>query len=106
MRPFLHGVQITRALTLAHTHDLPFFPSPLPLQGGFIWDWVDQALLKEEAAPGGGTRRYWAYGGEFGDSPHDAQVGPRWRCSDPFLCCTVGVTWGRSDRGDMGSQGR
>jgi hypothetical protein len=37
---------------------------------------VDQALLKEEAAPGGGTRRFWAYGGEFGDTPHDAQVRP------------------------------
>ncbi len=37
------------------------------LQGGFIWDWVDQGL--EEVAPNG--RRYWAYGGDFGDTPND-----------------------------------
>ena len=32
------------------------------LQGGFIWDWVDQALLTTD----GQGRRYWAYGGDFG----------------------------------------
>ncbi len=32
------------------------------LQGGFIWDWVDQGLLAR--TPGG--REYWAYGGDFG----------------------------------------
>ena len=32
------------------------------LQGGFIWDWVDQAILAE--TPDG--RPYWAYGGDFG----------------------------------------
>lgn len=32
------------------------------LQGGFIWDWVDQALYK--TAPDGST--YFAYGGDFG----------------------------------------
>ncbi|XP_027356698.1 uncharacterized protein LOC113866018 isoform X2 [Abrus precatorius] len=37
------------------------------LQGGFIWDWVDQALLKVHAD---GTK-HWAYGGEFGDIPND-----------------------------------
>ncbi|KAK7317355.1 hypothetical protein RJT34_01507 [Clitoria ternatea] len=37
------------------------------LQGGFIWDWVDQALLKVYAD---GTK-HWAYGGEFGDVPND-----------------------------------
>lgn len=37
------------------------------LQGGFIWDWVDQGL--EETAPNG--RRYWAYGGDYGDEPND-----------------------------------
>jgi len=35
-----------------------------PLQGGFIWDWADQALLKG---------KHWAYGGDFGDAPNDAQ---------------------------------
>lgn len=30
-------------------------------QGGFIWDWVDQGLLKTDSA---GTE-FWAYGGDF-----------------------------------------
>lgn len=34
--------------------------------GGFIWDWVDQGLLKEDE----GTN-YWAYGGDFADVPND-----------------------------------
>ncbi|KAG5565113.1 hypothetical protein RHGRI_001118 [Rhododendron griersonianum] len=37
------------------------------LQGGFIWEWVDQGLLKE-AADGS---KHWAYGGDFGDTPND-----------------------------------
>lgn len=37
------------------------------LQGGFIWDWVDQGLLKESI----NGSKYWAYGGDFGDSPND-----------------------------------
>ncbi len=39
------------------------------LQGGFIWDWVDQGLAK--FTPDG--RKYWAYGGDFGpeDVPSD-----------------------------------
>ena len=48
---------------------------PSWLQGGFIWDWVDQALLKTEKLPDGSTIRYWAYGGDYGDQPNDAQVG-------------------------------
>ena len=39
----------------AHTH----------LQGGFIWDWVDQGLYDE--------KRVWTYGGDYGtDAPSDA----------------------------------
>jgi beta-galactosidase len=32
------------------------------LQGGFIWDWVDQGLLKTSDD----GEKYWAYGGDFG----------------------------------------
>ena len=32
------------------------------LQGGFIWDWVDQGLLEHDAE----GRPYWAYGGDYG----------------------------------------
>jgi beta-galactosidase len=32
------------------------------MQGGFIWDWVDQGLLTENEE----GEKYWAYGGDFG----------------------------------------
>jgi beta-galactosidase len=32
------------------------------LQGGFIWDWVDQAIQKSSE----NEETYWAYGGDFG----------------------------------------
>lgn len=47
------------------------------LQGGFIWDWVDQALLADVPEPRDGfvpwrrQERYFAYGGDFGDQPND-----------------------------------
>ncbi|XP_039016555.1 beta-galactosidase-like isoform X2 [Hibiscus syriacus] len=47
------------------------------LQGGFIWDWVDQALLKDN----GKGSKFWAYGGDFGDSPNDLNF------------CLNGITW-------------
>ena len=34
------------------------------LQGGYIWDWVDQGLLKDGE---------YVYGGDFGDQPNDRQ---------------------------------
>ncbi len=37
------------------------------LQGGFIWDWIDQGLRREDAA----GHVDWAYGGDFGDEPND-----------------------------------
>jgi beta-galactosidase/beta-glucuronidase len=37
------------------------------LQGGFIWDWVDQGLTRRTAD----GKEYWAYGGDFGDTPND-----------------------------------
>jgi beta-galactosidase len=47
------------------------------LQGGFIWEWMDQGI--RQTAPDGQT--YWAYGGDFGDVPNDAN----------FI--TDGITW-------------
>lgn len=38
------------------------------LQGGFIWDWVDQGL-RQKTEDG---EEYFAYGGDFGDEPNDA----------------------------------
>ncbi|KAF4388952.1 hypothetical protein F8388_026681 [Cannabis sativa] len=51
--------------------------STFGLQGGFIWDWVDQALLKDT----GKNVKRWAYGGDFGDVPNDLNF------------CLNGVTW-------------
>ena len=39
------------------------------LQGGFVWDWVDQALTKTDE----NGQPFWAYGGDFGDTPNDRQ---------------------------------
>ena len=35
--------------------------------GGCIWDFADQSILKKTAE----GEDFWAYGGDFGDSPHD-----------------------------------
>ncbi|MEM1229012.1 MAG: beta-galactosidase [Pseudomonadota bacterium] len=45
------------------------FRSHPRLQGGFIWDWVDQGLRKDR--PDGSSD--WAYGGDFGDQINDRQ---------------------------------
>ncbi|HGH5979083.1 TPA: beta-galactosidase [Kluyvera georgiana] len=39
------------------------------LQGGFIWDWVDQSLNKRDQ----NGQTFSAYGGDFGDTPNDRQ---------------------------------
>ena len=47
------------------------------LQGGFIWDWVEQGILRKETGD-------WGYGGDFGDFPNDVNfvcngmVNPAW----------------------------
>jgi beta-galactosidase len=38
------------------------------LQGGYIWDWIDQGIAAAPEEPGGA---YWKYGGDFGDEPTD-----------------------------------
>jgi beta-galactosidase len=55
------------------------------LQGGFIWDWVDQGLRTPQQRttrayekPGKGAKTFWAYGGDFG--PKDVP-------SDDNFCC-------------------
>jgi beta-galactosidase len=43
------------------------------LQGGYIWDWIDQGLeaFTPEGSGGSPGRKYWKYGGDFGDEPSD-----------------------------------
>ena len=38
------------------------------LMGGFIWDWIDQGITRTDAQ----GRKWWAYGGDYGDQPNDA----------------------------------
>jgi len=47
------------------------------LQGGFVWEWIDHGI--RQTAPNG--REHWAYGGDFGDEPNDANF------------CTDGLVW-------------
>jgi beta-galactosidase/beta-glucuronidase len=46
------------------------------LQGGFVWDWMDEGILQltPEGVP------YYAYGGDFGDEPNDGNF-----CADGLL---------------------
>ncbi len=37
------------------------------LQGGFIWEWMDHGIRRTDAE----GNAYWAYGGDFGDTPND-----------------------------------
>jgi beta-galactosidase len=61
------------------------------LQGGFIWDWVDQGLrqkqgtlpLKQFTKVQPGEKTFWAYGGDFG---------PKNVPSDDNFCCNGLVT--------------
>jgi beta-galactosidase len=47
------------------------------LQGGFIWEWVDHGIRQVDRT----GRAYWAYGGDFGDTPHDSNF------------CADGIVW-------------
>lgn len=61
------------------------------LQGGFIWDWVDQSLRQKQGElplarftpVKRGDKTFWAYGGDFG---------PRGTPSDDNFCCNGLVT--------------
>jgi beta-galactosidase len=47
------------------------------LQGGFLWEWIDHGILQTTV----GGKPYWAYGGDFGDEPNDANF------------CIDGIVW-------------
>ena len=70
-RPFL-----TNEYAHAHGNSLgnfkeywDIFEAHPTLWGGFIWDWADQTLLKQNT---NGTQIH-AYGGDFGDEPNDGR---------------------------------
>jgi beta-galactosidase len=82
------------------------FESHPRLQGGYIWEWVDHGIRRQTED----GRTYWAYGGDFGDTPHDANFvtdGIVWPDRTPHpglyefkhLAQPVGVTWADADAG-------
>lgn len=54
-----------------------FFEKYHGAQGGFIWEWIDHGIKQVDE----NGVEYWAYGGDFGDTPHDANF------------CTDGLVW-------------
>jgi beta-galactosidase len=44
------------------------FKTRAGIQGGFIWEWLDHGLRKKTAD----GREFFAYGGDYGDTPNDA----------------------------------
>ena len=48
-------------------------PEMKSLQGGFVWDWIDQGLETKDG--------FWGYGGDFGELRHDKQF------------CINGIVW-------------
>lgn len=78
-RPFIM-CEYTHAMgnsngSLVHYFEL--FRRERRMQGGFIWDWVDQGIEKSDAK----GRKFYAYGGDFGDFPND------------FDFCCNGMIW-------------
>ncbi len=53
------------------------FESLPGLQGGCIWEWMDHGILRHDSD----EHPYWAYGGDFGDDPHDGNF------------CADGLVW-------------
>ena len=47
------------------------------VQGGFIWEWLDHGIAQTDK----NGKKYWAYGGDFGDKPNDINF------------CTDGLIW-------------
>jgi beta-galactosidase len=47
------------------------------LQGGFVWEWVDHGIKQVDER----GREFWAYGGDFGEQPHDGNF------------CADGIVW-------------
>lgn len=49
---------------LADLWDVIYDRTNRQLQGGYIWDWIDQGLVKKEAD----GSWFWAYGGDYGEN--------------------------------------
>ncbi|BCJ75919.1 beta-galactosidase [Catellatospora sp. IY07-71] len=61
---YAHAMENSLGNLAEHVDNFHRYPN---WAGGFIWDWVDQTI--DVDLPDGRIRR--AYGGDFGDTPHD-----------------------------------
>jgi len=48
-------------------HYFEYFRREKRMQGGFLWDWVDQGIERTDQ----NGCKFYAYGGDFGDEPND-----------------------------------
>ena len=68
LRSFFANTAMPWATRTAAGRLLGHFDRYPQLQGGFIWDWVDQGLTLPGKGP---VARAYGYGGDFGDVPND-----------------------------------
>ncbi len=76
---------------------------PFRVQGGFIWDWVDQGLIHRKKLKDGREVEFWGYGGDWESPwPDDAQFNingliwpdrtphpSMWECKAVMVCPSV-----------------
>ena len=60
---YCHAMGLGPGLLEAYWQTFQAYPQ---LMGGCIWEWADHGLVKEENGV-----KYYAYGGDFGEWPHD-----------------------------------
>ena len=60
---YCHAMGLGPGLLEAYWQTYQAYPQ---LMGGCIWEWADHGLVKEENG-----EKYYAYGGDFGEWPHD-----------------------------------
>ena len=66
-KPFLFftKIDVFQTVLVSRTQKVYKYPN---LQGGFIWDWVDQGILEKDK----NGREYYTYGGDYGvNAPSD-----------------------------------
>ena len=64
LQEYAHAMGNSTGDLIAYWHPVKKYPT---VQGGFIWDWRDQAVWKKTPD---GKGRFLAYGGDFGEKPN------------------------------------
>ena len=74
MCEFSHAMGNSNGSLADYFHAFDTLPG---VQGGFIWEWLDHGIAQTDK----NGEKYWAYGGDFGDTPNDINF------------CTDGLIW-------------